>query len=173
MENKDWEPPKTGGASRREYRFRAWDPINKRMYKAPCIIFEPNGTFEAYDDAREWEDGICRNSILMQWTGLQDKNGRDIYEGDIIRSNEHSPDRFTVEFIEGGFCATHPGLAGYPTDLNHFYPSVGCLIEVVGNIYEAETARSAPNPSAGEGTTDVTPSTVQGVEAQAPGGLAP
>ena len=38
--------------------------------------------------------------------------------------------------------------------------------------FERTMARSAPNPSSGEGTSDVTPSTVQGVEAQAPGGRA-
>jgi hypothetical protein len=168
MENKDWEPPKTGGASRREYRFRAWDPINKRMYKAPCIIFESNGTFEAYDDAREWEDGICRNSILMQWTGLQDKNGRDIYEGDIVLHPQDS--LFQVHFYLDRFEAFRERPS--TPDCRPLY-SVSNIVEVVGNIYEAETARSAPNPSAGEGTTDVTPSTVQGVEAQAPGGLAP
>lgn len=65
-------------------KFRAWDPFNKRMYKNPFVVFDEYGA-EAYDDHREWEDCIRRGSVLMQWTGLKDKNGlTDIYEGDII-----------------------------------------------------------------------------------------
>ena len=36
----------------------------------------------------------------------------------------------------GGYCLTHPDLEGFPMDINTMYPSIGCQIEVVGNIYE-------------------------------------
>jgi uncharacterized phage protein (TIGR01671 family) len=142
------EPPTADAARRaREIKFRAWR-----------IAFEGNKAEMFQGDSKGY---LFAHAIqnpetykLMQFTGLKDKNGREIYEGDIIRSNSHSPDRFTVEFIEGGFCATHPGLDGYPTDLNHFYPSVGCLIDVVGNIYENPdlltrnaSAEAQPKPS--------------------------
>lgn len=69
--------------------------------------------------------------------GLEDKNGTEIYEDDIVSSNAHvRPSAFRVQFIEAGFCATHPNLEGYPTGINHFYPSVGCCIEVIGNVHE-------------------------------------
>ena len=49
-------------------KFRAWDKIGKRMYTSP-------------NDNQEVD------LILMQYTGLMDKNGKEIYEGDIIENH--------------------------------------------------------------------------------------
>lgn len=73
---------------------------------------------------------------VMQFAGLWDKRGVEIYEGDIVRAETHEPEYYEIKFLSGAFCATHPSIHGYPIDINHFYPSVGCQIEVVGNIYQ-------------------------------------
>lgn len=72
----------------RELKFRAWDIDAKCYVEAPILVDNFGNVYEVYDEPSTIQ-GTCLitgkpNVILEQYTGLNDKNGKEIYEGDIL-----------------------------------------------------------------------------------------
>lgn len=107
----------------REIKFRAWDRNKNRMYyEGDAAMWSKDKPITSGDLLEWFEDGD-----LMQFTGLKDKNGKEIWEGDIVRSlNEN----WEVQFSKGQF--------EIKAKRNSFGPkSVDFdMVEVIGNIYE-------------------------------------
>ena len=127
----------------REIKFRAWDKNDKRIFIDPQMIdfynkkigymqyqteYMPDTSYSIPVGFEEFE-----YSELMEWTGLYDKNGEDIYEGDIIFES-FGEKYYKVIFENVSFKAEFNGdFDEYSFDLIDVVAQ-GC--EIVGNIYE-------------------------------------
>lgn len=139
----------------REIKFRAWDKDCDVMvysdqhnhsdyncnYWFDITNFNVSCTWnEEYEDIFGYpkeRSGEIDN--VMQYTGLKDKNGKEIYEGDILHLfgkgyHEGVDYNGCVQFLDGGFCVTD----GYKEWGLRRYDLSRCdlELEVVGNIYE-------------------------------------
>ena len=112
----------------REIKFRTWDKINKDMFNVESINFQERRVYKDTVSYREFND-----IELMQYTGLKDKNNKEIYEGDILFES-FGERYYRVIFENGSFRAEFKGdFEEYSFDLIDVVAQ-GC--EVIGNIYE-------------------------------------
>jgi len=141
--------------SDREIKFRAWDKVIGKMNMVTGLSFSPRNDFELkrldcalYKDITTWLD---RDQYeLMQYTGFKDKNGKEIYEGDILEYPETScpliikwddlTSSYYLEEIES--CGAEP---------MPYMDSMEQYGLVIGNIYENKELLDANKDSMAKG----------------------
>ena len=115
----------------REIKFRVWD--NNKMCKVegfvngkPFVDFRYDNDFEQYE-IMDYQ--VLDGNNLMQYTGMKDKNGKEIYEGDIV--SYFKDELAEIKFINGCFAIKSNSYIDY-------FNQIIAEIEVVGNIYESK-----------------------------------
>jgi len=136
----------------REIKFRAWDDYTKTMITNPDdipIYYETdNGLHSGYTK----ENGDWTTLRLMQYTGLKDKNGKEIYEGDVVDVAYKTVEDvrpFEIVYLNNDIgCGFHmrsskevmsiaPGGSPFKTD-DYINSRYAADIEIIGNIHEKE-----------------------------------
>lgn len=115
----------------REHKYRIWDTPNKMMITEESpdyskIAIALNGAVAEWDDTAGWR--VADSLVPLEYTGLHDKAGVEIYEGDVVRG--------MLDYGPGGF---HQVVAPISWDdlygwrLWYFQDGT---VEVIGNIYQ-------------------------------------
>lgn len=116
----------------REIKFRAYiKPLKRYAKNYETILYyhqcnmEPTWTVNLISGEYYDEESL----IIEQDTGLKDKNGKEIYEGDILMNSTGEPiQHWVVKFCDGGFVGEYKGVIENLFELTH--------LEIIGNVHK-------------------------------------
>lgn len=145
---------------KRIIKFKAWDKVNKKWIEpkwyGEILVggdniartdYKPHNGGYILDKTYLFNNDEVDNIEVVQFTGLQDKNGKDIYEGDFFKilGGKGRMMQGEVYFSEGSFRMKY----GFQTPLSHERKDyfLSCVVdsetalktEIIGNIYENQS----------------------------------
>jgi uncharacterized phage protein (TIGR01671 family) len=131
----------------RDIKFRVWDKYKKQMYPISSIDYDifsqeiriiavghENGMCTAYNKNHNSEKCDITALELMQYTGLNDKNGKEIYEGDIVKVD--NIDLAIIYFDDDRMAWGIKPINEFYFDSPLLSENISLELRVIGNIYD-------------------------------------
>ena len=129
----------------REIKFRAWDKTAKKF--VDDFSLRENGDLQFYNEKTlKWVSMPKERYVLMQYTGLKDKNGKEIYKGDVVRHDYAKGEEFPSNglMVVGSETPDGVRIVGFEmfdsrSSTTYSFDTTGEYdvdVEIIGNIYE-------------------------------------
>ena len=124
--------------------YRVWHKIEKRFVELRSIDFEKESIgYDCYREANYYDVAKFDEIVFQQWTGLRDKNGKEIFEGDVVKIIYEGT--IAEVYFDSNICAFRlkdNTSKSFPITTYRFDEShnpiglINVFDEVIGNIFE-------------------------------------
>lgn len=131
----------------REIKFRVWDKMKKVFIPTDSFAITTSNfsyfgvMLKDWEDYKQGEYLYENDHVLMQYTGLKDKNGKEVYEGDIVKKVQLMDGNWVTKITET-YEVIYQGVSfQYKPIEDRQYKQFMCSpigeeVETIGNIYE-------------------------------------
>jgi uncharacterized phage protein (TIGR01671 family) len=123
----------------RELKFRVWNHTEGHWNGMRCKDVQSCGDLICLNGIYLIPESVSRNHTVQQYTGLQDKNGVEIYEGDIIHY-KFNGDSYPKEAVDRILTCSYDedeGMYSFDdSDHSYYWAEIKRHCNIIGNIYE-------------------------------------